>query len=136
MIPREYLEPIDGLMVQALDSESEPMRDDPDDTEQRYGSTVIGYALDNCEGASSIAQIVTGDGREFDEAVARTFVEAVKKMFSPSASEQPANAAQQCHAAGAKATLPKCNDCLRHDLCRDQGVQRDSWVCRGRATSA
>jgi hypothetical protein len=68
-----FWEPVTDLEVMALDTDCNPMKDDPEEP-QKYGSTVIGFNLDDPEGCRSILDI-TGEGdRAEDEAFARRIV--------------------------------------------------------------
>jgi hypothetical protein len=77
-------EPVEDLMVQALDSDCEQMKPEGDlepGEEQRYGSTVIGHDLDDPEGCHSYIDIITGKGREADETLARFIVAGLQLFY-------------------------------------------------------
>lgn len=75
-------EPIDELMYLACDNKADPMKVDPDpDCPQEYCSTLIGSDLDDAYGRS-VAEVITGEGREADEALAKMIVESLQKSYS------------------------------------------------------
>jgi hypothetical protein len=76
-------EPVEDLMVQALDRDCNPMKEgelEPDER-QEYGSTVVGFDLDDPEGCRSIMDMTTGEGREADEALARLVVTGLQLLY-------------------------------------------------------
>jgi len=76
-------EPVEDLMIQALDSDCNPMKEgelQPDER-QEYGSTVVGFDLDDPEGCRSIMDMTTGEGREADEALARLVVAGLQLLY-------------------------------------------------------
>ncbi len=71
-------EPVDELMYLACDHQAEPMKAEPDpDNPQTYCSTLVGFDLDDAYGRS-VAEVITGEGKEADEALAKAIVEALK----------------------------------------------------------
>ena len=67
-------EPTGELEYVALDRDSEPMFDDPEQP-QVYGDEVaIGFSLHDGEAARSVATVSTGEGRDNDEALAKLIV--------------------------------------------------------------
>lgn len=84
-------EPVEDLMVQALDSDCEPMKPEGDlepGEEQRYSSTAIGHDLDDPEGCHSYIDIITGKGREADETLARFIVAGLQLFYMVTNSKQ------------------------------------------------
>lgn len=75
-------EPVDDLMVQALDSNCTPIKgeDLQPDEHQNYCCTVIGFDLDDPEGCRSIIDITTGEGQEADEALANMVVASLQLL--------------------------------------------------------
>jgi hypothetical protein len=79
-------EPVDELMYLACDHQAEPMEAEPDpDCPQTYYSTLIGFNLDDAYGRS-VAEVITGEGREVDEALAKAIVESIQKASQPQSS--------------------------------------------------
>lgn len=72
-------EPLDELMYLAFDDQAQPMKSGElqEDERQTYCSVLIGFDLDDAYG-HSVAEVITGEGREADEALAKVIVEFLK----------------------------------------------------------
>jgi hypothetical protein len=78
----KFWEPVDELMLMALDVDSEPMRDDPE-VPQVYGATVIGFDLDDPEGCRSILTVTGEFNREDDKAFAELIIAGLQRVALP-----------------------------------------------------
>ena len=80
-------EPVEELMFQAIDSDSNPMKEGPLelDEEQRYISTCIGHDLDDPEGCRSVIEVITGEGRRADEELAQLVIIALQFLHTKAA---------------------------------------------------
>ena len=75
----KFWEPVTALEIMALDTDSEPMRDDTE-VPQEYGCVVIGFDLDDCEGCRSILTITADNDRAADEEFAKRIIFALNNI--------------------------------------------------------
>lgn len=73
LMENRFWEPVAELGLMALDTDCNPMKDDPE-YPQKYGSTVIGMNLDDPEGCRSILDITADGNRSEDEEFARRII--------------------------------------------------------------
>lgn len=119
-------EPIEELEVAALDTDCERIYDDPE-RPQKYGSTVVGFCLDDVEGCRSIMDFTTGEGREADEALAALVARSMRVAAGMQAGGCPycfgdvlycdrhdqAKGVAHCDDCGAELTMEQYQDGLR-----------------------
>ena len=73
----KFWEPVAELELMVLDSDSEPMKDDPEEP-QEYGCVVIGFDLDDPEGCRSILTITADNDRDADVEFAKLIIKGLQ----------------------------------------------------------
>ena len=69
----KFWEPVSDLEIMALDTDSSPMKDDPEEP-QTYGCVIIGFDLHDPEGCRSILTITGEHNRSADEEFAKRII--------------------------------------------------------------